>query len=198
MSKSHGLIITECANKISWGEKVPRLLTSFPMSTTSVSGFLGFPDLIQHNISVRWHWHLADCFFNLLHWLKTTDSQNWHLIQFSGLLEEEKNTWEKGSSLQRALSQSQQISFLLCILPPLFFILLNQSELFNWERHGGQTQTFSVPGPASSSAAVRAPLCWACWAESVSGTKRCERWQTAAGPESNREENEMSDYTRTF
>lgn len=132
---------------------------------------------------MTWHWHLTDCFFNLLHRLKTTDSQNWHCIQFSGLLDEEKKkTWEKSSSLQRALSQSQWISFRSFILPPFFLILLIQSELFNWERRGGQTQTFSAPGPASSSAAVRAPLCWACWAESASGTKRCERWQTAAGP----------------
>lgn len=59
----------------------------------------------------------------------------------------------------------------------------NPFELFNWEQHGGRTRTFSVPGPASSSAAVRAPLCSACWAESANGTERCERWQKAAGPE---------------
>lgn len=54
---------------------------------------------------------------------------------------------------------------------------------FNWEQRGGQTQTSSAPGPASSSAAGRAPLCSARWVESVNGTGRCEHWQKAAGPE---------------
>lgn len=98
-----------------WGKMCHDYRLLFP--TTNVLGSLSFPGLI----SMRWHWHLADCFFNLLHWLKTIDSQNWHHIQFSGLLDEEKKkTKEKICCIQRALSQSQW-NFLFVYFTPIFF-----------------------------------------------------------------------------
>lgn len=60
------------------------------------------------------------------------------------------------------------------------------SNRFSWGRRGGRTRTSSAPGPASSSAAGRAPPCSACWVESESATARCERWRKAAGPERER------------
>lgn len=53
---------------------------------------------------------------------------------------------------------------------------------FSWEPHGGRRQTCAVLGPASSSAAEHAPLCWACWSESENGKAHRGHWRRAAGP----------------
>ena len=90
------------------------------------------------------------------------------------------NKWEKRSDRNRGLFT---VVFFCCFR---FSSCISNSCSrcrFSSEQHGGRTRTSSAPGPASSSAAGRAPLCSACWVESVSETARCERWQTAAGPE---------------
>lgn len=179
-----------------WGEKKGAVITA---------SFLPFQPRMLYltdstlNISKRWRSHLADCSFKLSHWLKSTESPSRLHFHISSSICSPQ-TCDVGWGEKRQIREKKwytegsvtvTVDFFFLKLTPILlffcfilFCIFNPLKPFNWERHGGQTQTFSVPGPASSSAAVRAPLCLEHWAESVSGIKHCERWQKAAGPES--------------
>lgn len=180
VGKSVYLIITQCAKMKLFYKDVAnhdyRLL--FPSSQPpKFLDFLGWPELFNAKhpyLMTRDTQHLAEGSHNkipqfsnstLFHSLFTSDVLNW--MRRINTNKRKEAVYTEGSVT---------VDFFCCCC-------FNPFEQLNWEQHGGQTRTFSVPGPASSSAAVHAPLCSACWAESVNGTERCERWQKAAGPE---------------